>query len=94
MVPSGTLDGSDEPGALAGAVLLRPVWLLSVVGAKGLEFDVTILVEPMEILQGGPGDLFVGMTRSTQRLHSVRTTALPDAWTKALAQTGKRTIEG
>lgn len=87
----GQVWGADSVGDTA---LENRVSVLSVVGAKGLEFDVTILVEPMEILQGGPGDLFVGMTRSTQRLHSVRTTALPDAWTKALAQTGKRTIEG
>lgn len=60
------------------------VSLLSVVAAKGLEFDTTIIVEPAEILMDGPGDLFVAMTRSTRRLHSVRSTELPDSWQKRL----------
>ena len=29
------------------------------------------MVEPSEILGDGPGDLFVALTRSTQRLHIV-----------------------
>lgn len=62
------------------------VSLLSVVAAKGLEFDTTIIVEPEEILQDGPGDLFVAMTRSTQRLHSVRSEALPPSWCAALTE--------
>ncbi len=73
--------GADTNGASA---LDSRVSFLSVVGAKGLEFDTTILVEPMEVLSDGPGDLFVAMTRSTRRLHSVRTTGLPRAWTRAI----------
>ena len=69
------------------------VALLSAVGAKGLEFDTTILIEPMEILGDGPGDLFVAMTRSTRRLHSVRTSELPDVWTEAIATQGTETID-
>ena len=69
------------------------VAVLSAVGAKGLEFDTTVLVEPMEILGDGPGDLFVAMTRSTRRLHSVRTSELPDAWTQAIRNQGRETID-
>ncbi|HLS49698.1 MAG TPA: hypothetical protein VK024_06860 [Actinomycetaceae bacterium] len=45
--------------------------------AKGLEFDVVILVEPAELLATGPGDLYVAMTRVTQRLHVVHRAPLP-----------------
>ncbi len=63
--------------------------------AKGLEYDTTILVEPSEILQSGPGDLFVAMTRSTRRLRTIHTTDLPAGWTKpqqsgaSLAESGQ-----
>lgn len=64
--------------------LTNRVSLLSASAAKGLEFDTTILVEPEEILMGGPGDLFVAMTRSTRRLHSVRMGVLPSSWLETL----------
>ncbi len=73
--------GADTTGAKA---LDERVSFLSVAGAKGLEFDTTILVEPAEILADGPGDLFVAMTRSTQRLHSVRNGPLPLVWESTL----------
>lgn len=73
--------GADDEGDTA---LDHRVSLLSVVGAKGLEFDTTIVVQPDEIASDGPGDLFVAMTRSTRRLHSVRTGDLPRAWMHAL----------
>lgn len=57
---------------------------LSVVAAKGLEFDTVVLVEPEEILAESPGDLFVAMTRCTKRLHTVRSGALPERWLRAL----------
>lgn len=50
--------------------------------AKGLEFDVGVLVEPAAILAGssrGASDLYVAMTRSTQRLRIVHRQPLPDA---------------
>lgn len=62
------------------------VSVLSVAGAKGLEFDTTIVVEPTEILADGPGDLFVAMTRCTRRLHSVRGGGLPRVWEAALTR--------
>ncbi len=72
----------DEVG---GATFSQRVTYLPVVSAKGLEFDTTIIVEPAEILADGPGDLFVAMTRSTRRLHSVRTGSLPKAWERRLS---------
>lgn len=66
------------------------VSVLSVAGAKGLEFDTAIVVEPREILADGAGDLFVAMTRCTRRLHSVRGGELPHVWEAALAKVRPR----
>lgn len=74
---------ADQAGVRA---LDQQVTILSVPAAKGLEFDVTILVEPAEILADGPGDLFVAMTRSTRRLHTVHVADLPTVWHSALTQ--------
>lgn len=71
--------------ARSGKVLEERVSYLSVAEAKGLEFDITIVVEPDEILAEGPGDLFVAMTRCTTRLHSVRAAGLPAVWAEAVA---------
>ena len=49
----------------------RPVSVLTVQQAKGLEFDAVILVEPEEIRQAsarGAADLYVAVTRATTRL--------------------------
>lgn len=57
--------------------------------AKGLEFDGVVLVEPAALLSSharGAGDLYVAMTRSTQRLDIVHTRALPPELAAALAQ--------
>ncbi|HUN34578.1 MAG TPA: helicase [Trebonia sp.] len=51
--------------------LTSPVVLLGARQAKGLEFDSVLIADPAAILAGserGPGDLYVAMTRSTQRL--------------------------
>ncbi|WP_326652711.1 HelD family protein [Streptomyces sp. NBC_01750] len=56
--------------------LTRPVVLLDPRQAKGLEFDTVILVEPELIRAGSPhgtNDLYVALTRATQRLGVVRT---------------------
>ncbi|HEX2133325.1 MAG TPA: helicase [Actinophytocola sp.] len=48
--------------------------------AKGLEYDVVIIVEPHRILAAepsGPADLYVALTRATQRLGVVHTEPLP-----------------
>lgn len=57
---------------------------LTVVAAKGLEFDTVVVVEPELIAKQGLGDLFVAMTRCTSRLHSVRQGSLPQRWRTAL----------
>lgn len=57
-----------------------PVSVLTVAGAKGLEFDGVVLVEPGAILAEsarGLNDLYVALTRPTQRLHVVHALPLP-----------------
>ena len=69
---------SGQPGAGEQVVVLSPAQ------CKGLEFDVVVLVEPAAILAGsprGPSDLYVAMTRSTQRLRILHQQPLPAALT-------------
>ncbi|GAB2481617.1 HelD family protein [Jatrophihabitans fulvus] len=57
-----------------------PVSVLTVAGAKGLEFDAVVLVEPGAIVDEssrGLNDLYVALTRPTQRLHVVHSGDLP-----------------
>ncbi|MGH8959830.1 MAG: HelD family protein [Jatrophihabitantaceae bacterium] len=57
-----------------------PVSVLTVAAAKGLEFDTVVLVEPAAIVAEsarGLNDLYVALTRPTQRLHVVHHDALP-----------------
>ena len=57
-----------------------PVSVLTVAGAKGLEFDTVVLLEPAAIIAESPrgiNDLYVALTRPTQRLHVVHSAALP-----------------
>lgn len=74
------------PEASAGASgdldLTRPVVLLDPRQAKGLEFDAVIVVEPGEF---GVSDLYVALTRATQRLGVVHGGALPAALADHLA---------
>ena len=54
--------------------------VLTVRAAKGLEFDAVIVLEPAEILvesARGLNDLYVALTRPTQRLHIVYAKDLP-----------------
>jgi DNA helicase IV len=47
---------------------------------KGLEFDAVLVVEPDRVLAEGPrgaADLYVALTRATQRLGVVHTNPLP-----------------
>jgi DNA helicase IV len=49
-----------------------------------LEFDAVLVVEPDRILADGPrgaADLYVALTRATQRLGVLHTAPLPDALT-------------
>ncbi|MGN6473571.1 MAG: HelD family protein [Mycobacteriales bacterium] len=64
-----------------GAVgLAAPIAVLEIGDAKGLEFDGVVLVDPGEWLtegERGLRDLYVALTRATQRLDVVHTGALP-----------------
>jgi DNA helicase IV len=56
------------------------VSVLSVQAAKGLEFDNVVLVEPAAVVAGGRNglrDLYVALTRPTQRLVVVHARDLP-----------------
>ncbi|MEV0276622.1 helicase [Streptomyces sp. NPDC050610] len=65
------------PHASAGRTpdLTRPVVLLDPRQAKGLEFDTVLVAEPAEF---GASDLYVALTRATQRLGVIHTGALPE----------------
>ncbi|MCS7476917.1 HelD family protein [Umezawaea endophytica] len=54
---------STTPADLTG-----PVVLLTPDQAKGLEFDSVLIADPAAILDAAPNDLYVAMTRATQRL--------------------------
>lgn len=59
--------------------LSRAIAVLTPQESKGLEFDAVVVVEPNEIIASsthGVGALYVAMTRPTQRLHLVGTSAL------------------
>ncbi|MGV9995154.1 HelD family protein [Streptomyces sp. NPDC003374] len=72
-------------GVTAGAEpdLTRRVVLLDPRQAKGLEFDSVLVVEPGRY---GTSDLYVALTRATQRLGVVHTGELPAALAQALAR--------
>ncbi len=60
--------------------LERPVVVLTVEQAKGLEFDSVLIADPAGILAGsrrGLNDLYVALTRATQRLGVVYSGELP-----------------
>ncbi|MHA7134941.1 HelD family protein [Oerskovia turbata] len=66
------------PAADAGA-LGAALTVMTPTQAKGLEFDAVVLLEPAEILAGtsGASELYVAMTRPTQRLVVAHAQALP-----------------
>jgi DNA helicase IV len=70
--------GRDVATGAAG--LDAPIAVLGVTEAKGLEFDAVVLVEPGDWVAAGDRglrDLYVALTRATQRLDVVHTGALP-----------------
>ena len=71
-----SLAGLLAPRGTSGS-LSAPLSVLSPRTCKGLEFDVVVLLEPAEILEGGPGDLYVAMTRPTRQLRIVHARDLP-----------------
>ena len=74
--------GDSDPGAPGGGEpdLERPVVVLTVRQAKGLEFDSVLVADPALILaesSRGLGDLYVALTRATQRAGVVYAAELP-----------------
>lgn len=76
----------------AGPLQLPPAERLSVLTpaeSKGLEFDSVVLVEPAEIVAAsrrGISDLYVAMTRATQRLRVLHQQPLPSGFEPAEPQ--------
>lgn len=75
----------DEDGREGTSVVIGPPGMDGVVTPsqiKGLEFDAVLVVEPGRILADGPrgaADLYVALTRATQRLGVLHTEPLPPA---------------
>jgi len=71
---AGDAGGTGTAGGTAGGAdpdLERPVVVLTVRQAKGLEFDYVLIADPGQILAESPrglNDLYVALTRATQRL--------------------------
>jgi len=75
-------DPSELGEALAELSADERLVLLTPAQSKGLEFDVVVLVEPAAILAGsvrGASDLYVAMSRCTQRLRILHREPLPAA---------------
>ncbi|OBA52590.1 helicase [Nocardia sp. 852002-20019_SCH5090214] len=75
----------DEEGREGTAVVIGPPGVPGTVAAsetKGLEFDAVLVVEPERILSDGPrgaAELYVALTRATQRLGVLHRDPLPTA---------------
>jgi len=79
----GAVVSAALPGTAIGADpdLASPVVLLTVRQAKGLEFDCVLIADPARLLAESPrglNDLYVALTRATQRVGVVHTGRLPD----------------
>jgi DNA helicase IV len=93
----------DEAGREGTSVVIGPPGVPGAVVAsetKGLEFDAVLIVEPERILADGPrgaAELYVALTRATQRLGVLHRGALPQvltglAETPAPAQAGQQRL--
>jgi DNA helicase IV len=77
---------TDQVASDSGAALDRPVAVFGVADVKGLEFDSVVVVEPAAIIDASPrgaNDLYVALTRTTNRLGVLHTRPLPDALSSA-----------
>jgi hypothetical protein len=83
----------DEAARVGTSVVIGPPGVPGAVLAsetKGLEFDAVLVVEPERIIADGPrgaAELYVALTRATQRLGVLHQGPLPQAL-NALAETG------
>ncbi|MEQ3538135.1 ATP-binding domain-containing protein [Pseudonocardia tropica] len=72
--------GPDTEETAGESELDAPVVVLPVAASKGLEFDAVVVVEPQEMLDESPrglNDLYVAITRATQRLGVLHSGDLP-----------------
>ena len=72
--------GLDRSLGSGISALDAPLTLLTPREAKGLEFDVVVLVEPAEVGAASMGDLYVAMTRPTKQLRVVHHAGLPNGF--------------
>ncbi len=82
----------DAPDAGARA-LEQPLAVYTVGGAKGLEFDAVVVVEPAHIVaerRNGMRALYVALTRTTGRLHLVHEVPLPAPLAEAVNAGGTK----
>ncbi|MFD8492641.1 RNA polymerase recycling motor ATPase HelR [Amycolatopsis sp. NPDC059657] len=83
---------ADEAGREGTSVVIGPPGIPGVVPAsetKGLEFDAVLVVDPERILADGPrgaAELYVALTRATQRLGVLHHGDLPRALTGLVAR--------
>jgi DNA helicase IV len=83
----------DEAGRDGTSIVIGPPGVPGAVPpseTKGLEFDAVLVVEPAQILANGPrgaAELYVALTRATQRLGVLHQNPLPQALT-GLTETG------
>jgi hypothetical protein len=78
----GVVVSAALPGTALGADpdLTSPVVVLTVRQAKGLEFDCVLIADPGEILAESPrglNDLYVALSRATQRVGVVHSGPAP-----------------
>jgi DNA helicase IV len=82
-LPASALADTDAPPD--DTDIERPVVVLTVRQAKGLEFDSVLVADPALILDESPrglGDLYVALTRATQRVGVIHTGAVPQVLEK------------
>jgi DNA helicase IV len=87
----------DEAGREGTSVVIGPPGVPGTVPAsetKGLEFDAVLVVDPDRILADGPrgaAELYVALTRATQRLGVLHRNPLPTALA-GLAETARQSV--
>ena len=75
----------DEAGREGTSIVIGPPGVPGTVPpaeTKGLEFDSVLVVDPQQILASGPrgaAELYVALTRATQRLGVLHRDPLPQA---------------